>query len=140
MEGGGGWYHPFFAHHPAGLSLPPKKRDSGNINVMTNAEIVDRCMGKRIGSKTDSFVRFSFDVVELLNRDSSTATEFITYPERSEKSSDTVPLSKLPTGIDNMIFVKRKEPPFANFIDCESFFEKTFLLHVRMCLDLFWPN
>ena len=100
--------------------------------LAVNAEILDRRMesrkqneNKHSGSVT--FLRYSFDVVETYTI--SSETKFVTYPERSEKSFDTTPLSNLPADLDDILFFKHKDEPLSLFIDYESFFEKSLILH-----------
>jgi hypothetical protein len=93
--------------------------------ITTNAEILDRCIGSRKGNSYSTFLRYSFDVVEI--RTIGSTTRFVAYPERSEKSFDMTPLTELPACIAN-IFVPPKKF-FDNFIDYEAFFEKSLILH-----------
>ncbi|KAL7532409.1 hypothetical protein ACHAWF_004127, partial [Thalassiosira exigua] len=100
--------------------------------LRTNAEIFDRCMhcmttGREPGGASTSFTSYSFDTVQAYPLRSS--TQFITFPQRSEKFFDTKPLSKLPSGIDDLIVSKGKEGRFFTFIDYEAFFETSLLLH-----------
>ena len=116
--------------HLHDMNIEQKIRETRAI-IMTNAEIFDRIMNtvySKGGRRT--FVRYSYNMVETrtINKD-TTSTQFITYPERSEKTFDMTPLEKLPVGLNDIIVSKRKESPFSMFIDYGSFFERSLNLH-----------
>ena len=98
--------------------------------LSTNAEIFDRIMAHRT-EDVDAFYRYAYEVVEThtINKDNKNTTQFVTYPERTVKEFNMSPLRKIPVGLDNIFFFKKRSHPFSMFIDYESFFKRSLILH-----------
>ena len=119
--------------------------------LITNAEIFDRCMKSReksssskITSSDDTslddsssgdssskvkFVRYSFDHVWVkFDTKDNYSGKCIADKKRLVKSFDMTPLTQLPDGIANIIFMPPKKSG-NDFIDYEEFFEKSLILH-----------
>ncbi|KAL3822922.1 hypothetical protein ACHAXA_010705 [Cyclostephanos tholiformis] len=104
-----------------------------NISVIrailaVNSAIFSRCMEhaetKLTGEKTE-LSRFGFETIKT--RQEGKKLELVTHAERFVQTFDTHPLSRPPTGFDEIIVVKYK--PFTKFIDFEDLFRKTLLLN-----------
>jgi hypothetical protein len=103
-----------------------------------NAEILDRCKDFMEETEiiedddgadsTSWFNRIAYDLVAA--RAWNDGTQIITHPIRTTKGFNTISLSKLPKGLDN-IFVSDKMTgdKLSSFIDFEAFFEKSLILH-----------
>ncbi|KAL7543367.1 hypothetical protein ACHAWF_007376 [Thalassiosira exigua] len=116
---------------PVYCDIEQNVREIGAI-LKTNTEIFDWCMsnmttGWTLGEDSTSFTRYSLASVQTYLIGSS--TQFITFPDRTEWSFNTKPLSKLPPDIDDLIVSKGKGGRFSTFIDYESFFETSLILH-----------
>jgi len=77
------------------------------------------------------FYRYTYEVVEThtINKDNKNTTQFVTYPERTVKEFDMSPLRKMPASLDDIFFFKMRSHPFSMFVDYESFFNRSLILH-----------
>ena len=98
--------------------------------LTTNAEIFDRIMAHRT-EDVHVFYRYAYEVVEThtISKDNKNTTQFVTYPERTVKKFDMKPLRKIPAGLDDIFFFKMRSQPFSVFVDYESFFNRSLILH-----------
>jgi len=87
-----------------------------------NREIFFRCT--KYGEKS-TLQRFGFETIKTRQVDAK--LEFFTQAERVEQTFDTSPLSRPPSGFDDIIVVKYT--PDTKFIDFIDFFRKTLLLN-----------
>lgn len=109
-------------------TLPPEIVNSIRALIVTNEEILDRCME----SKTDNddpcatalftFQRKMFNVVK--SRSIGEHTEFLVFPTDEKKGFDMTPLVQLSSGLDLL------QPLFVlGCIDFGTLFETSLLLH-----------
>ena len=112
------------------------KEDQLNIehNIMkiralltVNREIFFRCMKHTVGTfgEKTTIQRFGIRTIKTLQVD--TKLELVTQGERVERTFDTSPLSRLPSGFVDIIVVKCI--PTTKCIDFDDIFRKTLLLN-----------
>jgi len=93
-----------------------------------NTEIFDRCKssGRIIKKQSTSFTRYGYEVVKV-RQSTPEKIQFITEPEKTQKTFDMTPLSVLPTGLDD-VFVAKYQNEYPTFIDYNKMFESFLML------------
>lgn len=103
--------------------------------LQINSEIFGRCMKSvdeenlGLGEESETFKRYSFDVVKVRQNPAMSHTQFITEYEHSEKVFVMKPLFDLPAGLDDVFVVKYQDGSFSRFVDYKAFFESAIMLH-----------
>jgi hypothetical protein len=95
-----------------------------------NTEIFDRCKSSgdfsQQGNSSATFTRYGYEVVKV-RQSTPGKVQFITEPEKTQKTFDMTPLSVLPTGLDD-IFVAKYQNEYPSFIDFDKFFQTLIML------------
>jgi len=101
-----------------------------------NTEIFDRCKSSGgIIKKQSTFTRYGYEVVKL-RQSTPGKVQFITEPEKTQKTFDMTPLTILPTGLDD-VFVAKYQNEYPSFIDFDKFFQTLIMLQddiLEQCL------
>ena len=108
--------------------------------LATNTEIFDRCMDylKEDDDHSDNnrytFVRVNFNTINSIPQDREdydSVPQLVAIPSRTESEFDMSSLIDPPTGIEDIIVIKRFSESYDHekFIDYTKFFESALLLH-----------
>ena len=101
-----------------------------------NKEIFDRCKSSGgIIKKQSTFTRYGYEVVKV-RQSSPDKVQFITEPEKTQKTFDMTPLTVLPKGLDD-VFVAKYQNEYPSFIDFDKFFQTVIMLQddiLEQCL------
>ena len=97
--------------------------------LASNKEIFERCMpnATSFGEQT-KVSRYGFERISTRHVEGGSKLELVSQPERTEETFDTLPLVKLPDGLEDALVVKYKEAPHEEFIDYEDLFRKALML------------
>lgn len=110
------------------------------VNDEIHREIFSRCMldNRTLRQEEIDIRRFAFKTIQKRQRGSK--VELISQPEFDIETFDSLPLTRLPSCLGDMIVPTYKATPHSLFVDYDDYFRKALMLLSEDALGLFLPK